>query len=154
MTAGLEFRINIKAFSDSISFKALAPRLGPHARVVYEKGETMRTRNGHSTSLRSDENYLATVDTTLAGPASLDRTIREQMAVISGDPALSGLTRSRDGRVYVSIAIFGHFPRETGSLGIDTGLFGHGVGLMVDNYTILSESGAPQELEIAPSGRG
>lgn len=140
-----EIKINVRASSESMSFKPLARQLGAHTNNVYDKGEL--TVSGRR---RAPNNYLTTKDITIEGVTSLNRTIREQIAFIMKNPTLSALTHARDGKVYVWVAVFGDIPRETASLGIDMHQFGHGIGLIVDNFTTFDAGGNPKLLEIKP----
>jgi hypothetical protein len=83
--------------------------------------------------------------------ARLNQTIREQVAFINADPTLSAVTRASDGRVCVWVAVFGKAQRETETLGIDMRPFGHGIGLVVDNFTTFDDVGQPKLLEIKPA---
>jgi hypothetical protein len=139
-----EMKISVRAWSDSVSFKPLARQLGAHTIIVYDKGELIRGRR------RAPNNYLSTEDITIAGMANLNRTIREQIAFIMRNATLSSLTRAGDGKVYVWVAVFGDIPCETASLGIDMRQFGHGIGLIVDNFTTFDEGGNPKLLDIKP----
>lgn len=144
MTNSNYIKINVRAWSDSMSFKPLARQLGVHTNNVYDKGELIRGRR------KAPDNYLTTKDITINGVANLNRTIREQIAFIMRNATLSSLTRAGDGKVYVWVAVFGDVPCETASLGIDLGQFGHGIGLIVDNFTTFDEGGNPKLLDIKP----
>lgn len=145
MTRLTEIKINVRASSGSMSFKPLARQLSAHTNNVYDKGE--RTVSGRRTS---PDNYFTTKDITIEGVANLNRTIREQIAFIMRNATLSSLTRAGDGKVYVWVAVFGDVPCETASLGIDMRHFGHGIGLIVDNFTTFDEGGNPKLLDIKP----
>ncbi len=145
----VDLKVSVRAWSDSVSFKPLATRLGARMGIVYDKGEL--TVSGKVTGRRAPDNYLSTKDIDLIGVADLNRTIREQIAFIRGDATLSALAHAADGKVYVWVAVFGHDPRETETLGIDMRPFGHGIGLIVDNFTTFTEEGQPKLLEIKPS---
>ncbi len=148
MTGIVDLKISVRAWSDAASFKPLASRLGARTSTVHDKGEL--TVSGQRTGRKAPENYLSTTDIKLAGVTDLNRTIRNQIAFINADATLSVLTGAGDGRVYVWVAVFGSAPRETETLGIDTRPFGHGIGLIVDNFTTFDAEGRPKLLEIKP----
>jgi hypothetical protein len=149
MTSAVHLKISVRAWSDFMSFKPLAKQLGARTSTVYDKGEL--TFSGRVTGRTSCDNYLATNDIKIEGVTDLNRTVREQIDFIMADAVLAPLTRGGDGRVYVWIAVFGHDPRETETLGLDMRPFGHGIGLIVDNFTTFNEAGQPKLLEIKPT---
>ncbi|HVW94194.1 MAG TPA: hypothetical protein VHB74_16505 [Devosia sp.] len=151
MTSPVDFKISVRAHSDSVSFKPLTQRLGARASTVYDKGDLTHSGRMYGTGRKSADNYFTTKDIELAGVADLNRTIREQLALIDNEPTLSALTRASDGHVVVWVAVFGKQPRKTDTLGIDLRPFGHGIGLVVDNFTIPAESGS-EVFEIKPHG--
>lgn len=151
MTSIVDFKISVRAHSDSVSFKPLAQRLGARVSTVYDKGEAMRSFSGQVLRRTSPDNYLSTEDIELKGITNLKRTIREQIAFIQGEPILWDLTRVSDGEIYVWVAVFGDRPRRTDTLGIDLRLFGYGIGLVIDNFTIWG-SRPSEVLEIKPHG--
>ena len=129
-----------------MSFKQLARQLGALTNNVSDKGELIRGRR------RAPNNYLSTKDIEIEGVARLNQTIGEQVAFIMRNATLSSLTRAGDGTVYVWVAVFGDVPRETASLGIDMRPFGHGIGLVVDNFTTFDDGGNPKLLDVKPFG--
>ena len=150
MSSPVDVKISIRAWSDSVSLKPLAKRLGARTNTVYDKGEL--TYSGRVTGRTSSDNYLSTEDIEIVGVVDLNRMIRAQLALIDADATLSSLTRASDGRVYLWVAVFGNDPRETETLGIDTRPFGHGIGLIVDNFTTYNEKGQSSVFEIGPRG--
>jgi len=134
-------------WSDSSSFRSIAAQL-PSVQTLYDKGDTMFTSSGKAFARVAPRNYLSTKDLEASDIANVNEYVGLMIGTIIGNDDIVAMMPEEDFNIVVWVALFGSPVLEIDDLGIDWTPFGHGVGLVVDNYTAYDAEGRPKKLVI------
>lgn len=144
-------KISARMWSPTVSLKPVARRLGSVAHI-YDKGDTLISAKGTPLRLRAEENYLMTTQMTTADLHPVRDEVAGLVQLVNNDLDIARLITEHSLDAVIWVAIFGdEGTADFDDLDIDMSPFGARIGLVLENYTDLSDGGNPRKLLIGPA---